>query len=384
MDFVTDLPVIASGHDAICVFVDKLTKMVRIAPTTSDVTAIVTADLFVSNVIRHHGLPTAIISDRGTQFTSEFFKQVCKKLDIRQWLSTAFHPQSDGQTEIMNRTIEDCLRRYVGNSHHNWDELLPMVEFAINNSKNESTAETPFFLNYGVHPKTPEALQLPERFRVSNTTHSTSNVLPSTSSMPAVIGFTDRMQSALVEAKKHLQSAQSRQKAYADSWRTDVSYAVGDQVLLQSKNIKLKHPGSKKLLPKWLGPFRVSQVVNPVAYKLQLPQSMSKVHPVFHVSLLAPYQLDGRVQPPPPLVEVEATLEYEVERILDKRTRKRGRSSSDEYLVKWQGYGHENNTWEPLANLTNCVALVREFESSLTQSGCPRQLGTRRRRRRAP
>ena len=152
-------------------------------------------------------------------------------------------------------------------------------------------------------------------------------------------------------------------------------------MLLSTKNIKLKHPGSRKLLPKYLGPFRVIRVVNPVAYELALPASMSQVHPVFHVSLLAEYRSDGCVQPPPPPIELDEELEYEVEAILDKRTRKRGRLLIPEYLIKWTGYGHEHNSWEPLSNLTHCVESIRAFESARVPGGGGPHVGSRRRAR---
>jgi len=116
---------------------------------------------------------------------------------------------------------------------------------------------------------------------------------------PAVTKFTAGLQNALAKAKGLLQAAQNRQKSYADSRRgADPDYSVGTEVLLSSKNIPLKHPGSDKLLPRWLGPFRVAKRISSVAYKLELPPTMSRLHPVFHVSLLKPYLSDGPYQPP--------------------------------------------------------------------------------------
>ena len=157
------------------------------------------------------------------------------------------------------------------------------------------------------------------------------------------------MQSGLAAAKGHLQAAQQRQKRYADLHRRELSFAVGDEVLLSTTNIHLRHAGdtttTKKLLPRWVGPFPVVKTVGSVAYKLTLPSSW-KIHPVFHVSLLKPYRSDGRVQPPQPLV-VDGELYFYVEKILDHRLVSKGRGKSREYLLKWKGYGPVHNSWEP-------------------------------------
>ena len=136
--------------------------------------------------------------------------------------------------------------------------------------------------------------------------------------VPAVESFTARMQKALKEAKAHLVAAQQRQKAYANKRRRDVVFKVGASVLLSTKYIAIKHPGSRKLLPKYIGPFTVLAHIGQVAYKLQLPESMSRIHPVFHVSLLEPYSARKSFQPLPQPIQIEDEYEYEVERILDK------------------------------------------------------------------
>ena len=158
MDFITQLPKTKGGHDAIAVFVDRLTKMVRIAPTVTEVSAEGAADLLVQHVVHHHGLPATIVSDRDTRFTSRFYRYLADKWNIRLNMSTAYHPQTDGQTEVMNRILEDYLRSYTRSDQETWDELISMAEFAMNNSKNSSTQETPFYLNYGRHPRSPLAL----------------------------------------------------------------------------------------------------------------------------------------------------------------------------------------------------------------------------------
>lgn len=367
LDFITDLPKTNNGYDAVCVFVDKLTKMVHISPTVSDCDAPELAQIFLRDIYKLHGLPKQFLHDRGTQFMSKFFTRLCQGLGIQQLSSTAFHPQTDGQTERVNRVLEDLLRHFTNAEQTNWDTLLPMVEFAINNSKHASSGFTPFYLNYGVHPKTPLSIQLP----------SVEDAPVSDLGAPAVTKFVADLQAALGKAKTLLQAAQDRQKACADKRRSpDPDFAVGQEILLSSKNIPLKHPGSNKLLPRWLGPFRVVKRISSVAYKLELPPTMSRLHPVFHVSLLKPYYSDGPYQPPPPVVLQDGTEEFEVETILSHRDRKlpRSKQTTREYLIKWQGYAHEHNTWEPAKNLTNCAELLSEYLARV-QTGA----GTRRR-----
>ena len=141
-----------------------------------------------------------------------------------------------------------------------------------------------------------------------------------------------------------------------------MSFEKADEVLLSTKNITLKHPGTRKLLPRWIGPFTILGRVGKVAYRLDLPEGMNRIHPVFHVSKLKPYKASGRVQPPPVPIEIEGELEYEVGRILDKRINKRSRRrDSVEYLVKWLGYGHEHNSWEPAKAVANAQQLVQSI-----------------------
>jgi hypothetical protein len=338
MDFITHLPKTASGYTTIVVFVDRLTKMVHLAPTYDTVTAEGTAELFYTQVWQHHGIPEDLVTDRGSVFTGHFFSEVLRLIGTRHSRTTAFHPQSDGQTERVNRVLEDMLRHYVGSLRQgDWDKCLTAAEFAINNAFHESIGTTPFRLNYGKDPRLPLSI-------------------PGSTSFPAASQFADRMAEGLLQAKRCLQAAQQRQKLYYDSGRRDVSFKEGEEVLLSTKHIHLRRTGDKsstpKLLPKWIGPFKITKIIGKGAYQLELPHTMT-VHPVFHVSLLKPYRSDGRVQPPDILICEEDGEEYFlVERVLDHRIRKNGRARFCEYLVKWQGYGSEHNSWEPESSVS--------------------------------
>ena len=343
-DFITGLPKTARGFDAIIVFVDRLTKMTHIAPTTTTVDAAGTARLFADNVWKYHGISQDLVSDRGSVFVGNFFSELLTILGTKHKRSTAFHPQTDGQTERVNRVLEDMLRHYVMGlgDQVNWDQYLSSAEFAINNSFHESIGTTPFRLNNGRDPRLPLTT-------------------PGSSRVPSAAAFADKMALGLSQAKKALVAAQQRQKRNADQHRRDASFEVGAQVLLSSSNIHLRtsHDTSTtaKLLPKWIGPFTILKRVGAVAYKLKLPDGW-RVHPVFHVSLLKPYRTDGRLQPPPPQL-VDGEVYFPVERIVDHRSTKHGRRTVHEYLIRWLGYGPEHNSWEPHAN-------VAESESGTT------------------
>jgi len=152
MDFITDLP-LSEGSDAVLIVIDRLTKMAHFIPSTKDMNARLFQETFMREIFRLHGLPRDIITDRGSIFTSDLWKETTKKLGIARRLSTAFHPQTDGQTEWTNSTLEQYLRAYVNYEQGDWKELLPMAEFAYNNGYQESTKHTPFFANYGTNPE---------------------------------------------------------------------------------------------------------------------------------------------------------------------------------------------------------------------------------------
>lgn len=351
-DFITDLPKTTHGHDAIIVFVDHCTKMVHFVPTTKECSAEDFARTFVQHVFRLHGLPQRMLSDRGQVFLSKFWKNVLEMLGTHQSVSTAFHPQTGGQHERMNRVLEEMLRHYLSANQGNWEDLLPVAEFAINNSVSRVTGMTPFEALQGWIPRTP----------LEDGVHRESN-------NPAANRFIASFHDRMAKAKTALKLASDRDKSRIDQSRRPLTFQVGDEVLLSSKHIHLKtgpHT-ARKLLPQWIGPFAVLQVVNPAAYKLKLPSSL-QVHPVFHVSLLKPYHASGRVQPPPPpmLLEGPDADIFQVDSILDHRDRKISKNRTKrEYFVAWVGYGPENNTWEPASNLAGSKAKISQYLSSV-------------------
>ena len=347
MDFIMDLPTSSSGYDAILVFVDKLTKYVHLAPTTKSCTAQEVSDLFLTHIFQYHGMVKALVSDRDPRFTSNFWQSFCARLHIKPCFSTAFHPQTDGQTERTNRVVEEVLRHTINGDHHSWEELLPLVAFAINNAKSSSSKETPFFLNHGAHPHTPVSVGLPE------------------GNLPTLDAVFSNLHSTLAQARAALKAAQDRQKAYADKSRAPHTFQADQLVLLSTRNFKFKD-GVRKLHPKYIGPFPILQMVGSNAARLELPATYSRVHPVFHVSLLQPYvNGPGKLLPPVVPQVVNGDAFFQVESILATRYRKgrkRNKKKTREFLIKWLGYDDSHNSWEPEDNLT--PDLVRDFDAT--------------------
>jgi hypothetical protein len=355
MDLITQLPKSRAGHDAIVVFVDKLSKMVHLVATKTDVTAPQLAEIFWRTVVRHHGLPSSIVSDRDPRFTGHFWRALWKCLGTQLTMSTAFHPQTDGQTERANRTLEEMLRSYVSFQQKDWDEHLVAAELAFNASKHASTGFTPFYLNGGREVSVPLDLALEEA---------------RTTRQPDAAARIQQLHRDLEAAKEHLLKAQQRQAHHADKHRREVCFKVGDEVLLSTAHLKMIGGGDRtaKFTYKYIGPFKIKRVVNNNAYELDLPPQM-QIHPVLNVSRLKAYH-DGRVafplrtradtRPPPALTSSDGD-DYEVESILAKR----GKGARTEYLVRWRGWPIWEATWERRRNLDGAAEALDTFEAAL-------------------
>lgn len=346
MDLITDLPPTKHGYDTIVTFVDRLTKLVHFAPTTKSVNGEGLARLFVSTWYKYHGMPKVIISDRDRRYMGNFWQALFKSVGTDLRFSTAYHAQTDGQSERANRTLEEVLRHFVSPRQDDWDQHLDLAEFAVNDSVSPSTGYTPFYLAYGEHPLSPIDVA--------------AEVV-----VPAAQSFTQHMAEALHHARSKLQEAQLRQAQQANKHRREVQFQAGDKVRLSTANLRLPSSMSKKLTPKYVGPFVVEKPVGKVAYKLKLPPSLP-VHPVFHVSLLQPWHKDdefpdhGELSPPPPIYEDDN--QWRVDKLLDKRQRRfspRGPWVT-EYLVRWDGYGPEDDEWVRESNIED--SLIEEYE----------------------
>ena len=355
-DLVTDLPP-SDGHTAVAAFVDRLTKMVHFAPCTKEVTAAQYAQLFVDHVFKHHGAPEVIISDRDPRFTSRFWTQFFQILGTDLRLSTAFHPQTDGQSEVTIRVLENFLRPYVELRPSTWSKYLSLAEFAANNAVSVSTGYSPFYLNTGGNPVLPETMLLP----------------PSVSN-EAVRETISRMKVALEDAKTNLVTAQARMKKQGDKTRRSEIFSEGDKVYLSTRNLRTfgQHIPAK-LRRRWVGPFTITKAISPVAYRLDLPLGW-QIHPTFHVSSLKRYirhpEFEREAEPPPPVL-VDGDLEYEVETILWHR----GKGARRRYLVMWRGHPLTEATWEPESNLANAPEILADYLRHVAQQ----RQGTRNR-----
>ncbi|KAJ9532950.1 hypothetical protein QJQ45_018027 [Haematococcus lacustris] len=357
MDLIVKLP--ASGpkkYDSILVFVDRLTKMVHLVKTWESMTATQYAKLFLEHVFRLHGMPRSVVSDRGPQFHNKFWAEVTKLLQVQVNLSSAYHPETDGQTERVNRVIEEMLRHFIRPDQRDWAEYLPLVEFAINNAWQESVRSTPCYLNYGYHPRLAELLDLPQK-------------------VPQAHDFVKGMKRAVEQARQCLARAQKRMKSYQDNKRREALYLPGDMVLLSTQNMrgKANQPGVRKLKPRYVGPFNVQYMVGKAAVKLWLPDEWSRLHNVFHVSFVKPYRTDASgavpgLAGPPPVQWLDGEPQYTVEKVVGHRLepskgKRKGKSKKRrlEFLVKWQGHGDEHNTWELSTQLVGCQELMARY-----------------------
>ncbi|KAJ9552808.1 LOW QUALITY PROTEIN: hypothetical protein OSB04_016853 [Centaurea solstitialis] len=270
MDFVTMLPKTKKGHDTIWVIVDRLTKSAHFLPIKETYSIDKLAQPYVGEIVMRHGVPISIISDRDSRFTSRFWQSLQATLGTRVDLSTAYHPQTDGQTERTIQTLEDMLRACMLEFGGSWDDHLPLVEFSYNNSYHASIQCAPYEALYGRKCRSPlNWLEVGENrlFRPDVVQETTDKI-------------------KMVQEK--LKVARDRQKSYADNRRKPLEFQVGDKVLLKVSPWKglLRFGKKGKLNPRYVGPFKIMERIGPVAYRLDLPSELNSIHDAFHVSNL--------------------------------------------------------------------------------------------------
>ena len=350
MDFVVGLPE-CEGFDAVWVVVDRLSKMRHSIPCHTTIDAIGLAKIFLREVVRLHGLPRTIISDRGPRFASTFWGQICSRLGIDRRMSTAFHAQTDGQTERMNAGMEQYLRAFVNHQQDDGVQWLPLAEFAADNGVSESTKCSPFFAVPGVDPRMSFAGE-PTQERDQRCCEA------------------DQIQETMQQVHEYLRVEIRRRQAIqeegANRKRVPApNILVGSRVWLDARNIRTTRP-TRKLQYKRLGPFRVKRQVSPYAYELELPTSI-RIHRVQPVSLMDPVSedlLQGQVMPPPPPVEVDGEEEYQVSSVEDSRMYR----NRLQYLIRWTGY--DSLTSEP-AKFVDGLQAVGEFHRRYPQKTGP-------------
>jgi len=341
-DFVVKLPLSKDPttgieYDAILNIVDRLTKFAYMIPFKETWDAEQLAYVFLRIIVSIHGVPDEIISDRDKLFTSKFWTTLLALMGIKRKLSTSFHPQTDGQTERTNQTMEAYLRCYVNYRQDNWVELLPMAQFAYNTSETETTKITPARANFGFNP---QAYKIP---------------IPQEVNAESAIVQVEQLKDLQEQLALDLRFISSRTAAYYNTKRSmEPTLKEGDKVYLLRRNIETKRP-SNKLDHRKLGPFKIDKVIGTVNYRLKLPDTMN-IHPVFHISLLEPAPPGAPNAPFTEIEPVNPNAIYDVETILDcKYVRNKVK-----YLIKWLDYPHSENTWEFKGDLS-CPEKLRAF-----------------------
>ncbi|KAK8590195.1 hypothetical protein V6N13_088971 [Hibiscus sabdariffa] len=333
MDFVLGLPITPRKNDLVWVIVDRHTNSTHFIPVRVNMSSNVVDEIYIREVIRLHGVPTSIVSDRDQKFTSRFWKSLQKDLGTRLNLYMAFHLQTDGQSERVIQILEDMLRASVIDFGKNWGKSIPLVEFAYNNSYQTSIQMDPLNALYGRRCRTPLCWsELGE-----------NKVLE-----PQMIQETEKQVQIIHDL---LKQAFDRQKAYADTKRRDIQYEVGDKVFLKvSPWMKVLRFGKNgKLSPRYIGPFEVTKKVGPVAYRLALPPEFDKIHNVVHVSMLRRYRSDPSHVLEPEEVELNPDHSYEEEpvMILDREVKRLRNKNVSLVKVLYRNHIVEEATCEP-------------------------------------
>jgi hypothetical protein len=353
MDFIDELP-LSEGFDVILVVVDRFTKYAHFVPLRHPYSAPKVARVFVDSVVKLHGMPHSITSDRDPIFTSNFWKLLFKSLGTKLQFTTAYHPQTDGQSERVNPCLEMFLRCMVQENPKQWRTWLPLAEFWYNSTFHTALGCSPFKAMYGHEPNL--------------------GALPAVEADSPVAGVLQDRALQIETIKQHLTTAQNRMKIYADSKRSERVFQVGDKVLLKLQPYAQKTVVNRpypKLAYKYFGPFTVLERIGQVAYRLELPPS-SQVHNVFHVSQIKDYRSDYSPVfaelPKTPALDTEDTAP---EKILDRRLVKRGHNALPQVLIKWTNLPEDAATWENWETLKVKFPAVLAWGQASSSGGGP-------------
>ncbi|XP_071705189.1 uncharacterized protein [Rutidosis leptorrhynchoides] len=332
MDFITKLPKTAWGYDTIWVIVDRLTKSAHFLPIKETDRMEKLLRLYIKEVVSRHGIPISIISDRDSRFTSKFWQSLQEALGTRLDMSTAYHPQTDGQSERTIQTLEDMLRACVIDFGNGWDKYLPLAEFSYNNSYHASIGAAPFEALYGRKCRSPIC------WNEVGDRHLTG---------PEIIHETTEK---IVQIKERLKTARSRQKSYADVRRKPLEFQVGDMVMLKVSPWKgvIRFGKRGKLKPRYVGPFKIIERIGPVAYRLELPQQLAGVHNTFHVSNLKKCLAKEDLTIPLEEIHVDEKLQFVEEpiEIMDREVKQLKQSNIPIVKVRWNARRGPEFTWE--------------------------------------
>jgi Integrase core domain/Chromo (CHRromatin Organisation MOdifier) domain len=337
MDFIVELPK-SEGKTIILVIVDRFTKYAHFFALSHPFSASDIAHLFINEIYKLHGLPLCIVSDRDAIFTSKFWRALMEKLGVKLNFSSAYHPQSDGQTERVNQCIENYLRCMVLNQPKWWNRWLPLAEHWYNTTYHTVLKTTHFQALYGYAPTL-----LPTG-------------APPRSEVEAVNEMMQERHQTTLELKKQLMKAQDTMKKYADEKRSERTFQAGDWVFLKLqpyRQLSVSGTSHSKLNSKFYGPFEVFEKIDSVAYKLKLPPH-SQIHPVIHVSQLKPRVGRGEaVEPTLPVMGPQRGIKLVPEKILARKITKKNNEPVVQVLIKWVNTVEEDSTWENYQEVAN-------------------------------
>ncbi|GJR66389.1 putative reverse transcriptase domain-containing protein [Tanacetum coccineum] len=332
MDFVTKLPKSSQGYDTIWVIVDRLTKSAIFIPMKETDPLEKLARMYLKEVVTRHGIPVSIICDRDPRFASNFWRSLQKALGTSLDMSTAYHPQTDGQSERTIQTLEDMLRACVIDFGNGWVKHLPLVEFSYNNSYHASIKAAPFEALYGRKCRSPVCWAEVGEVQLTG---------------PEIVQETTER---IIQVKQRMQAARDRQKSYADLKRKPMEFEVGDKVMLKVSPWKgvVRFGKRGKLNPRFVGPFKVIKRVGDVAYKLELPEELSRVHNTFHVSNLKKCHADEPLAVPLDGLHFDDKLQFVEEpiEITDHEVKRLKRSRIPLVKVRWNSKRGPEFTWE--------------------------------------
>lgn len=354
LDFITGLPK-SEGKEVIMVVVDRLTKYAHFIALAHPYKASDVAQCYFDFVYKYHGLPENIISDRDPIFTSRFWKELMTKLNVKLNLSTAYHPQTDGQTERVNQCLENYLRCMVFDKQKSWAKYLTMAEWWYNTSYHSAIKISPFEALFGYVPPQMGLGSAPR------------------SQVAAVDTILRDRQAVLQQLKTNLAIAQNRMKQQADANRSERHFSVGDWVYLKLqpyRQITMSGLRNQKLSPKFYGPYEILRKIGACAYHLNLPAG-SAIHPVFHVSQLKKRIGDTQATSPNlPVVGPNGIAQSVPVAILARRMVKKRNTADTEVLIQWSNQEIKEATWENYQSIAQRFPqFVLEVENALKEGG---------------
>ncbi|WVZ49241.1 hypothetical protein U9M48_000615 [Paspalum notatum var. saurae] len=348
MDFVEGLPRV-NGKTVILTVVDRFSKFAHFIALVHPYTATTVARAFFSEIVRLHGIPASIVSDRDPIFTSTFRRELFELSGTKLNMSSAFHQQSDGQSEATNKIITMYLRCLTGDRPRQWLQWLPWAEFCYNSSFQASLGTSPFKVVYGRDPPTLQQYN------------------GSSARLPAVDQQLHDRDEFLMEIRDRLEQAQQYQKNQHDCRHREVVFSPGQWVwlrLLHRPAASLDVRGRSKLGPRFYGPFKVLEHIGEVAYRLLLPAG-ARLHNVFHVDLLKPY----KGEEPQETLELPPVQHGRVCLVPQQVLRGRLARGMSEVLVQWQGQSAAEAAWVPLTELKQRYPSFQLEDELIVQAG---------------